>query len=47
MKHKMKAVEWKLSAIINKDKSLINKLNLNWRHLSIRKVEHASILNEE
>ena len=28
----MCAVEKKLNALINKNKSLINKLNRNWRH---------------
>ena len=31
-KHNMHAVEWKLDAPINKDKSLINNLNRNWRN---------------
>ena len=32
MKHEMSAFEWKLNALINKDKNLINKFPRNWRH---------------
>ena len=32
LKHNMPAIEWKLNAMINKDKSLINKFPQNWRH---------------
>ena len=32
IKHNMHAVEWNLNAMINKNKSLINKFNRNWRH---------------
>ena len=32
LKHNMSAFEWKLNAMINKDKSLINKFPQNWRH---------------
>ena len=32
LKHKMPAFEWKLNAVINKDKSLINTFPRNWRH---------------
>ena len=32
LKHNMPAFEWKLNAVINKDKSLINKFPQNWRH---------------
>ena len=32
IKHKMHAVEWKFIAMINKNKSLINKFNHNWRN---------------
>ena len=32
MKHNMSAFEWKLNAMINKDKNLINKFPKNWRH---------------
>ena len=39
IRHKMHAVEWKLNALINKDKSLISKLNRNWRHPLNRKIE--------
>ena len=32
LKHNMPAFQWKLNAIINKDKSLINKFPRNWIH---------------
>ena len=32
LKHNMSAFEWKLNAMINKNKNLINKLPRNWRH---------------
>ena len=32
LKHNTSAFEWKLNAMINKDKNLINKLPKNWRH---------------
>ena len=28
----MSALEWKLNAMINKNKNLINKLNETWKH---------------
>ena len=31
-KHNMHAVEWKLNAMVNKDRKLINKFNRNKRH---------------
>ena len=31
IKHNMCALEWKLNAMINKNKSLINKFPRNWR----------------
>ena len=31
IKHKMRAIEWKLNAMINKNKSLIEKFPRNWR----------------
>ena len=31
-KHNMSAFEWKLNAMINQDKNLINKFPKNWRH---------------
>ena len=39
IKHNMCALEWKLNAMINKDKSLINKLPVNWTHPLNRKFE--------
>ena len=38
-KHNMHAVQWKLIAIINKNKSLIKKFNRKWRHPLNRKFE--------
>ena len=32
LKHNMSAFEWKLSAMINKDKNLINKFPKKWGH---------------
>ena len=32
LKHNMPAFEWKLNALINKDKNLINKFSQTWRH---------------
>ena len=42
-KHNMETTEWKLKAMINNDKSFIKKLNRNWRHLFIRKINHVFI----
>ena len=39
IKHNMDAVEGKLNAMINKNKSLINKFNRKWRHPLKRKFE--------
>ena len=38
IKHNMSAVEWKLNATINKDKSLIKKFPRIWRHPLNRKI---------
>ena len=38
-KHKICALEWKLNAMINKNKSLINKFDCNWRNRLNRKFE--------
>ena len=32
LKHYKSAFEWKLNALINKDKNLINQIPRNWRH---------------
>ena len=32
LKHNMSAFEWKVNAMINKDKNLIKKFPKNWRH---------------
>ena len=39
IKHNIHAVEWKLNAMINKNKKFINKLKGKWRHTLIRKFE--------
>ena len=39
IKHIMCVLEWKLNAMINKNRKLIKKLNRNWRHPLNRKFE--------
>ena len=39
LKHSMPAVEWRLNAMINRNKSLINKFPQNWRHPLNKKFE--------
>ena len=39
IKHNMCALEWKLNAMTNKNKSFINKYDCNWRHTSNRNFE--------
>ena len=39
IKHIMCALEWKLNAMFNKNKSLINRFPRNWRHPLNRKFE--------
>ena len=39
IKHNMHALEWKISTLINKNKSLINEINRNWRHPLNKKFE--------
>ena len=43
LKHNMPAVEWKLNAMINKDKSLINKFPASWIHPINRKFERYCV----
>ena len=43
IKHNMHMIEWKLNAMINKDKKLINKFYQNWRHPINRKFESYRI----
>ena len=43
IKHNMHAMEWKLNAMINKNKSLINKFNETWRHPLNRKIRNNRI----
>ena len=43
IKHKMGAMEWKLNAMSNKNKSLINKFNDTWRHRLNRKVRNNRV----
>ena len=42
-KHNMHAVEWKLNAMINKNKCLINNFHRNWRHPLNTKFENYRI----
>ena len=44
-KHNMHAVEWKLLSLINKDKTIIDKLHREWRHPIIRKISHIPFDN--
>ena len=46
IRHNIHAVEGKLNALINKNKSLINKLNRICRHTLINKFEYVPISNE-
>ena len=39
IKHNMCALEWKLNAMINKNKSLMKKFDRNWKHPLKRKFE--------
>ena len=39
VKHNMPAVEWKLNAMINKNKNLSKKIPQNWKQPSNRKFE--------
>ena len=39
IKHNMCALEWKLNAMVNKNKSLINKFPRNWRYHLNKKLE--------
>ena len=39
IKHNMHSVDWKLNAMITKDKNLINKFARDWRYLLNRKIE--------
>ena len=32
IEHNMHAVEWKLNAMVNKNQTLINKIDRYWRH---------------
>ena len=43
IKHNMHAVEWKLNAMVKKNKNLINKLNRNWRHPLNKKIESCRV----
>ena len=45
-KHIMCALEWNLFAMINKDETLINKLNHNWRHPKMRTYSDIPINNK-
>ena len=39
IKHNMQEIEWKMNAMINKNKSLIINSDCNWRHPLERKFE--------
>ena len=43
IKHNMHAIEWKINAMVNKNKSLINKFPRNWRHIFNRKFERHRV----
>ena len=45
IKDNMHAVERKIFMLINKNKTIIIKLNFNWRHPSFRKFSHISFIN--
>ena len=48
LKHNISAFEWKLHAMINKDKNLIKKFQKNWRHPKIQGlivIENFKIFN--
>ena len=45
IKHIMHAVEWKLNAMIDKNKNLINKFDRNWRHPLNKKFESYPVWN--
>ena len=38
IKHNLRMTEWKLNAMINKNKNLINEFNETWRHPLNRKL---------
>ena len=43
MKHNICALEWKLNAMINKNKNLIHIFDRNWRHPLNRKLERYRV----
>ena len=43
IKHNMHAVEWKLNALINENKSLTKTFDCNWRHSLNRKIERYCV----
>ena len=45
IKHIVYAVEWKIIIVINKNKTLTNKINRNWKCPLARKFNHVPILN--
>ena len=44
IKRNLHAVEWKLVTMMNKNETLINKINRNWRQPLVRKINHVPIL---
>ena len=47
IRHNVHNVEWKLNAMINKNKKLTNEFIRNWRHPFIRSFENVPSWNEE
>ena len=43
IKHNMCALDWKLNAMVNKNKSLFNRFRRNWRHPLNRKFERYRV----
>ena len=43
IKHNIHMIEWKLNAMINKNKKLINKFNETWRHPLNRKFRNNRV----
>ena len=43
IKQNIGALEWKLNAMINKNKKLINKVDRSWRHLLNRNFERYRV----
>ena len=46
IKNNMHAVEWKLNAMVKKNKKSIKKLDRKWRYLLVRKINHVPVLDK-